>query len=191
MIWFGNLVREKVNAKHLLDTLYISCLFWMRFIDRGNNKSLRWAAVEDLRIHRIHIFVTQEEVNKSSKYKIVYSSLSLNNCSSCVDGHLRLTFCHFPWAVNNELLFSFSTRRKFIQPKFTEDLQHSMVLKPTVIEVSNNGVNSSIAGAKTYMMIRGLGDPRLIISTPIWLHTWRGNPCLQCICWPRPWTYRP
>jgi hypothetical protein len=27
MIWFGNLVREKVNAKHLLDTLYISCLF--------------------------------------------------------------------------------------------------------------------------------------------------------------------
>jgi hypothetical protein len=34
---------------------------------RGITKSLRWEAVEDLRIHRIHLFMTQEEVNKSSK----------------------------------------------------------------------------------------------------------------------------
>jgi hypothetical protein len=57
---------------------------------------LRWAAVEDLRIHRIHPLITQEEVNEQAKYKIVYSSLSLNNRSSCANGHVRATFCHFP-----------------------------------------------------------------------------------------------
>jgi hypothetical protein len=65
-------------------------------IDKGINKSLRWAGVEDLRIHRIHLFITQKETNKSSKYQIVDSSLSLNNRSSCADGHVRLTYCHFP-----------------------------------------------------------------------------------------------
>jgi hypothetical protein len=44
---------------------------------RGITKSLRWEAVEDLRIHRIHLSITQEEVNKSFKYKIVSSSLCL------------------------------------------------------------------------------------------------------------------
>jgi hypothetical protein len=81
---------------------------------RGINKSLRWAAVEDLRIHHIPLFITQEQVNKSSKCKIVYSSLSFNNLSSCADGHVHLTFCHFPWAVSSELSFSFSTMRKFV-----------------------------------------------------------------------------
>jgi hypothetical protein len=62
----------------------------------GINKSLPWTAVEDLGIHRIHLFITQKEVNKYCKYKIVFSSLSLNNSSSCADGHVRLIFCHFP-----------------------------------------------------------------------------------------------
>jgi hypothetical protein len=60
----------------------------------------------------------------------------------------------------------FSTTRKFIQPEFTEDLQHSMALKSTVFEASNINLNSSTAGAKTYAMIRGPEDSRLNISTP-------------------------
>jgi hypothetical protein len=44
--------------------------------DRGINKSFRWAAIEDLRVHRIHLFVNQEEMNKESDSKIVYSSLA-------------------------------------------------------------------------------------------------------------------
>jgi hypothetical protein len=67
----------------------------MREKYRGINKSLQWATVEDLRIHRIHLFITQEEVNKYSEQKIVYSSFSLNNPSSRANGHVRLTFCHF------------------------------------------------------------------------------------------------
>jgi hypothetical protein len=63
---------------------------------RGIHQSLPWAAAEDLRIHRIHIFITQEEMNKLSKYKLIYSSLSLNNRSPCADGHGCLIFCHFP-----------------------------------------------------------------------------------------------
>jgi hypothetical protein len=63
-----------------------------------------------------------------------------------------------------------STMRQFTQPKFIEDLQRSMVLKPTHFEVSNIGVNSSTAGAKTYMMRRGPEDLRLTISTPNLLH---------------------
>jgi hypothetical protein len=39
---------------------------------------------------------------------------------------------------------------------------------------SNIGVDSSTTGAKTYMMIRGSEDLRLIISTPKLLHAWRG-----------------
>jgi hypothetical protein len=152
---------------------------------------LRWAAVEDLRIHCIHSFVTQEAMNKLFKYKIVYSSLSLNNHSPYADGHVRLTFCHFPSAMSRELSFSFSTRRKFIQPKFTEGLQHSMALKLTVFEASNVGVNSSTAGAKIYTMIRGSQDPRLIMSTPKLLHAWRGNRSLRGNRSPRPLTSRP
>jgi hypothetical protein len=60
----------------------------------GINKSLWWPAVEDLRIH--HRSVAQKEMNKESEYKIIYSSLSLNNHSSCADGHVYLTVCHFP-----------------------------------------------------------------------------------------------
>jgi hypothetical protein len=60
--------------------------------------------------------------------------------------------------MSNELSFSFSTRRKFIQLKFTEDLEHSMALKPAVFEASNIGVNSSIVGAKTCTMIRDPED---------------------------------
>jgi hypothetical protein len=56
------------------------------------NESLQLAAVQNLRVHRIHLFIAQEELNKSSKYQIVYSSLSLNNRSSCADGHVCLTF---------------------------------------------------------------------------------------------------
>jgi hypothetical protein len=68
--------------------------------------------------------------------------------------------------MSSELSFSFSAGRKFIQPKFTEDLQHNMALKPAVFEASNHDVNSSTASAKTYMMIRGPEDPQLVISTP-------------------------
>jgi hypothetical protein len=68
--------------------------------------------------------------------------------------------------MRSELSFSFSRRRKFIQPKFTEDLQNIMALNPTVFEASNIGVNYSTAGARTCTMIRGPKDPRLIISTP-------------------------
>jgi hypothetical protein len=81
-------------------------------------------------------------MNKKLKHKNVCSSLPLNNGSSVTDGHVRLTFCHFPWALNGELSFTFSTRIKFIRPRFTEKLQHSMALKPTVFEVSNIGVGS-------------------------------------------------
>jgi hypothetical protein len=80
---------------------------------------------------------------------------------------------------------SFSTRRKFIQPKFTKALQQSMALKPTVFEASNIGVNSLIAGVKIYTMIRGPEDLRLIISTPKLLHAWRGNRSLRRTRWPR------
>jgi hypothetical protein len=31
---------------------------------REVNKSFQWAAVEDLRIHSIHLFITQEEMDK-------------------------------------------------------------------------------------------------------------------------------
>jgi hypothetical protein len=72
--------------------------------------------------------------------------------------------------MSSELLFTFSTMRKFIQHKLTENLQHSMALKPTVFEASNIGVNSSIAGANTHTMIRGPEDPGLIILTPKLLH---------------------
>jgi hypothetical protein len=72
--------------------------------------------------------------------------------------------------MSSELSFSFSTRRKFIKPKFTEDLQHSMALEPTVFEASNIGVNSSTPGAKIYTMIRGPEDPGLIILMPKLLH---------------------
>jgi hypothetical protein len=38
------------------------------FIDlpqyRGINKSLRWTALEDLRIHRINLFISQKEMNR-------------------------------------------------------------------------------------------------------------------------------
>jgi hypothetical protein len=77
--------------------------------------------------------------------------------------------------MSSELSVSLSTRRKFIQPKFTEDMQHSIILKPTVFEVSNIVVNSSTAAAKTYTMIRGPEDLRLIISMPKLLHAWRGT----------------
>jgi hypothetical protein len=77
--------------------------------------------------------------------------------------------------MSSELSFSFSTRRKFIPPKFTEDLQHNMVLEPTVFEASNIGVNSSTSGANIYTMIRGPEDPGLIISMPKLLHVRRGN----------------
>jgi hypothetical protein len=33
-------------------------------VTSGINNSLRWAAIEDLRIRRIHVCITQEEVNK-------------------------------------------------------------------------------------------------------------------------------
>jgi hypothetical protein len=62
--------------------------------------------------------------------------------------------------MSSELSFSFSIRRKFIQPKFTEDLQHSMTLKPRVFETSNIGVNYPTVGGKTDTMIRGPEDPR-------------------------------
>jgi hypothetical protein len=68
--------------------------------------------------------------------------------------------------MSSELSFSFSTRRSFIQAKFPEDLQHSMALKLTVFEASNISVNSSTAGAKTYMVTQGPKDRRMIISTP-------------------------
>jgi hypothetical protein len=126
---------------------------------QGINKSLRWAAVEDLRIHRKHLLITQEEVNKQSKSKVAHLSLSLNNRSSCANGHVRLTFCSFPWAMSNELLFSFCTRRKLIQSKSTEDLQHKMALKPAVFEASNIGYNSSTAGAKTCTTMRSPEGP--------------------------------
>jgi hypothetical protein len=61
--------------------------------------------------------------------------------------------------MSSELSFSFSNRREFIQPKFTEDLQQSGAFKPTVFEASNIGVNSSAAGAITYLMIQGPEDP--------------------------------
>jgi hypothetical protein len=61
--------------------------------------------------------------------------------------------------MSSELSFSFSARRKLIQPKFTEDLQYSMALKPTVFEASNAGVDSLTAGVKTNMMIQGPEDP--------------------------------
>jgi hypothetical protein len=61
--------------------------------------SLRWAAVEDLRIYRIRLCITQEEMNKDSKYKVVYSSVSLDNRSPCADGHARLIFCGIPFCV--------------------------------------------------------------------------------------------
>jgi hypothetical protein len=72
--------------------------------------------------------------------------------------------------MSSQLSINFSTRRKFVQPKFAEDLQHSLALKSTVFEVSAIGVNSSIAGAKPYTMIRSPEDRRLIISTPKLLH---------------------
>jgi hypothetical protein len=62
--------------------------------------------------------------------------------------------------VSSELSFSFLTRRKFIQIKFTENLQHSMALKPTVFDASNIAVNSLTVGAKTDKMIRGPQDRR-------------------------------
>jgi hypothetical protein len=37
---------------------------------RGVNKSLRWSAVEDLRIHRIHLFITQEEVTNCANIQL-------------------------------------------------------------------------------------------------------------------------
>jgi hypothetical protein len=77
-----------------------------------------------------------------------------------------------------------------MQPKFTEDLQHSMALKYTVFKASNISVISSAAGTKTYTMIRGPEDPRLIISTPKFLHAWRGNCSLRHTRWPMPWTCR-
>jgi hypothetical protein len=36
----------------------------LRLCYRGIHKFLRWAGVEDLRIHSIHSFITQEEMNK-------------------------------------------------------------------------------------------------------------------------------
>jgi hypothetical protein len=63
---------------------------------RGINKPLRRAAVEDLRVHRILLFITSEEMNKQSKYTIVYASLWLNNRSSCADAHVRFIICRFP-----------------------------------------------------------------------------------------------
>jgi hypothetical protein len=62
---------------------------------RGINKSLQWAALEDLTIHRIHLCITQEEMDKESKSKYIYLSLSLNSRSSCADGHVRLPFVTF------------------------------------------------------------------------------------------------
>jgi hypothetical protein len=69
-------------------------------------------------------------------------------------------------SYEQRVIIQFLPKEKVPQPKFTEDLQRSMALKPTVFEASNTGVNSSTAGAKTYPMIRGPEDPRLIISTP-------------------------
>jgi hypothetical protein len=63
---------------------------------------LRWAAVEDLRIHPINLCITQEEVNKYSKYKIVDSSLSLNNRSSRADRHAHFIFCYILFCVCHE-----------------------------------------------------------------------------------------
>jgi hypothetical protein len=130
---------------------------------RGINKVLPWAVIVNLRIRRIHFCITQEEVNKWTVSKIVSSCLSLNNRSSCADGHVCFTFCHLPWDMSSELSFSFSTSKKFIQPKFTEDLQHSVALKHTVFEESNTGINSSIASAKIFTTIRGPEDLWLIL----------------------------
>jgi hypothetical protein len=69
----------------------------------------------------------------------------------------------------------FSIRRKVIQSKFTEDLHHSLALKPTVFKASNIGVNSSTAGAKISAMVRGPEDRQLIISMPKLLHPWKGT----------------
>jgi hypothetical protein len=63
---------------------------------KGIYKSLQWAAIEDLRIHRIHLFIIREEMAKSSKYKIVAWFLLFNNRSSYADGHVHLAFCHRP-----------------------------------------------------------------------------------------------
>jgi hypothetical protein len=81
--------------------------------------------------------------------------------------------------MSSELSFCFSTRRKFIPPKFTEDLQQSVALKLTVFEASNINVNSSTVGAKTYTMIPDPEDARLIILTPKLLNAWRGNRSLR------------
>jgi hypothetical protein len=67
-------------------------------------------------------------------------------------------------------------------------LQYSMALKPTVFEASSVGVASSTAGAKTYMMVRGPEDRRLITSIPKLLYAWRENRSLRRTRWPRPWT---
>jgi hypothetical protein len=72
-------------------------------------------------------------MNKQSEYQAVYSCLSLNNHSFCGNGHVDLTFCRFPRAMRSEESFSFSIRRKFIQLKFTEDLQHNIALKLTYL----------------------------------------------------------
>jgi hypothetical protein len=82
------------------------------------------------------------------------------------------------------VIIQFLHKEKVHQPKFTKGLQHSMALKLTIFEAFNIGVNSSTAGAKTYTVIRGQEDPRLIISTPKSLHAWRGNRSLRHIRWP-------
>jgi hypothetical protein len=40
--------------------------------------------------------ITQGQVNKYSQYKSIYSSLSLNNHSSCAERHIGLILCYFP-----------------------------------------------------------------------------------------------
>jgi hypothetical protein len=58
----------------------------------------------------------------------------------------------------SEFSFSFSTRRGYIRPKFTEDLKHSMPLNHTIGEACNIDANSLAEGANISTMIRVLED---------------------------------
>jgi hypothetical protein len=60
-----------------------------------NGIFLRWAVVDELGICLVHLFITQEGMNKDSQYKIVYLSPALKDRSSGADRHVPLTFCEF------------------------------------------------------------------------------------------------
>jgi hypothetical protein len=54
-----------IHVCHMISNDYVTETMIMNFLKyRGIKKFLRWAAVEDLRIHRIHHFIIEEEMNK-------------------------------------------------------------------------------------------------------------------------------